>query len=106
MRCLSADVVYALPDKMGGVFNYVDNQLAHRRADGLRYAAVLTDNLVDVDARSREPLPAERCERVRYSLPPENIYSVLRRVHAAVGSGPGVLVANGWIELAMATAYD
>jgi len=106
MQSQTAEVVYALPDKMGGVFNYVDNQLSHRRTDGLRYAAVLTDNFVDVDTRSREPLTVDRCEHVRYSLPPENIYAVLRRVHAAVGDGPGVLVANGWIELAMATAYD
>jgi glycosyltransferase involved in cell wall biosynthesis len=101
------EVVYVLPDKMGGVFNYVSNLLAHRRIDGFDYAAVLTDNAVDVQTRSNDQLQsANRVERFRYSLPSENVWAVLRRLARVVGVRPGVLVANDWIELALATAYD
>jgi len=100
------EVTYVLPDKLGGVFNFAANLLAHRSDDGLRYGAVLTDNAVEVDARSRDDLRADRVERVGFNLPPENLYAVLRRVARAIGHGPGVLVANDWIELACATVHD
>lgn len=100
------EVTYVLPDKLGGVFNYVSNLLANRRDDGFRYTAVLTDNLVSPDTRSRDPLPADRVEKVRFRVPPDNLYSVLRQVSAAVRPGPGVLVANDWIELAAVTMQD
>jgi glycosyltransferase involved in cell wall biosynthesis len=100
------EVVFVLPDKLGGVFSYVENMLANRHHDGLRYAAVLTDNTVNADTRTREPLIADRCVGVRYSLPPENLYAVLRRLAAAVGTNPGALVANDWIELALASVHD
>jgi glycosyltransferase involved in cell wall biosynthesis len=102
-----SEVVYVLPDKLGGVFNYVRNLLTHRRPDGLEYAAVLTDNAVDAANRGDEAFDAaDRVERLRYSLPPENIWAVLRRLSKAVGVRPGILVANDWIELALATAFD
>lgn len=102
-----SEVVYVLPDKLGGVFNYVRSLLAHRRPDGLDYAAVLTDNVIDPENRSDDPLDAaDRVERLRYSLPPENVWAVLRRLAKAVGARPGVLVANDWIELALATSFD
>src|SRR5262249_10304223 len=43
------EIVYVLPDKLGGVFSYVENLLAHRRDDGCDYAAILTDNLIEPD---------------------------------------------------------
>ncbi len=102
-----SEVVYVLPDKLGGVFNYVRNLLTHRRPDGLDYAAVLTDNVDDPATRSDDPLAAaDRVEHLRYSLPPENVWAVLRRLARAVGGRPGVLVANDWIELALATSFD
>jgi glycosyltransferase involved in cell wall biosynthesis len=100
------EVAYVLPDKMGGIFSYVENLLSHRRPDGFRYAAVLTDNAIEPDTRSREPLPADRLATVGYNLPPENLYTVLRRFSNAMPSAPGVLVANSWIELAWATWHD
>lgn len=95
-----------LPDKLGGVLNYVGNLLAHRRPDGLSYAAVRTTNLHEQDTRGEEALLADREVRFEYSLPPENVYSVLRRLSRAIPRGPGVIVANGWIELALASIYD
>ncbi len=100
------EVVFVLPDKLGGVYNYVDNMVRHVGPDRFSYAAVLTDNVRDGDTRSSDPLSAERVEKVRYSLPPENIYAVLKRVAAAIGRRPGVLVANDWIELATAAVHD
>lgn len=101
------EVVYVLPDKLGGVFNYVRGLLTHRHVDGLDYAAVLTDNTIDTATRSEDPLPgAHRLERFHYSLPPENVWAVLRRLTKVIGARPGVLVANDWLELALATAFD
>jgi glycosyltransferase involved in cell wall biosynthesis len=102
----AADVTFVLPDKLGGVFNYVGNLLAHRRDDGLSYTAVRTDNRHDVDTRGSADLAADRQVRFAYSLPPENIYAVLRRMSRAVPPAPGVLVANGWIELALTAVCD
>lgn len=101
------EVVYLLPDKMGGVLSYVRNLLLHRRPDAFDHAAVLTDNLVDRQTRSDEAMPCvDREVKLPYSLPPENIWAVLRRLADAVGVRPGVIVANDWIELAMATVCD
>src|SRR5437868_217899 len=96
------EVTYVLPDVLGGVASVVHNLLEHRHPDQLRYAAVLTDNEVGTDPRTRDPFEADRVARVPYSLPPENLRVVLRRIARALGTGPGVLVANDWIELATA----
>ena len=100
------EVAYVLPDKLGGVFNYVGNLLAHRRDDRLSAAAIRTDNASDADARCEEPLRADREVRFSYALPPENIYSVLRRLARVFSGRPGVIVANDWIELALTAIHD
>ena len=106
MTAAIPEVVYVLPDKLGGVFNYVRNLLAHRSDDGWKYASVLTDNVSDPDTRSDEPLPCDRAERMAFELPPENIHSVLRRLARLIPHAPGVLVANDWLELALSAGYD
>ena len=40
------------------------------------------------------------------SLPPENVHAVLRRLARTVPYGPGVIVANDWIELALTSIHD
>ena len=99
-------VVYVLPDKMGGLFNFVQNLLKYRRADGLQYHSVLTDALFSVDIRSAESLPADSQRRCSHRMPRENLFSVLRRLARTIPKGPGVLVANDWIELAASAVYD
>ena len=98
------DVVYVLPDKLGGVFNFCSNLLAHRSPEGLPHRAVLTHNHLSVDVRSGERLPADFQNTVEYELPIENVYSALRRVRDAIG-GSGALVAHDWIELGAVSAY-
>jgi len=100
------DVVAVLPDKLGGVFSFVQDLLRARRPDGLTYRAVRTANLREPDTRAAEPLGADRESLVEHSLPAENLYSVLRRLEREVGHGPGVLFANDWIELALAHWTD
>jgi len=99
-------VVYVLPDKMGGVATIVANLLGSRRPDGLAYHAVLTRNRPDPDTRYGGVLPADGQRVVEYSLPPENLFAVLRRLASSLPPGPGVLVANDWIELAMLSVHD
>jgi len=99
------NVVYVLPDKLGGVFNVVANLLAHRQPDALEYRAVLTVNTVQTDPPAPENLPADRQDTVRYSSPPENLYAYLRRLRRAIPDTGGVLVCNDWVELAMISAY-
>jgi glycosyltransferase involved in cell wall biosynthesis len=100
----TADVAYVLPDKLGGVFSFCHNLLAHRRRDGLPHGVVLTHNRWTTDQRSIGVLPADWRRTVEESLPAENLYAALRRVRAAVRGG-GALVANDWIELATAAAF-
>jgi glycosyltransferase involved in cell wall biosynthesis len=102
---MSADIVYVLPDKLGGVFNFCCNLLAHRSPAGLPHRAVLTHNHMSVDVRSDERLPADSQATVEYELPIENVYAALRRVRDAIG-GAGALVAHDWIELGAVSAYS
>lgn len=107
MRAATPEVVYALPDKMGGVHSFVRSLLTHRQPDGFAYAAALTRNLADPSTPSDDPLTAaDRVVRFPYRLPSENLRSVLRRLAGAIGHRPGVIVANDWIELAMAAVHD
>jgi glycosyltransferase involved in cell wall biosynthesis len=100
------EVVYVLPNKLGGVFSYVANLLSHRRPDGFAYAAVRTQNARDVDRFISEPVSADRDVRFDYSLPDENVHAVLRRLARTIPFGPGVVVANDWIELALTSIHD
>jgi glycosyltransferase involved in cell wall biosynthesis len=99
------DIVYVLPDKLGGVFNFCGNLLGHRSRAGLSHRAVLTHNHISVDVRSGERLAADDQVTVEYELPIENVYAVLRRVRDAI-SGTGALVAHDWIELGAVSAYS
>jgi glycosyltransferase involved in cell wall biosynthesis len=100
------EVAYVLPNKLGGVFSYVHQLLAHRRPDEFSYAVVRTENAPDRDHRIFEPLAADRDVRFQYSLPPEKVRAVLRRLARTIPKGPGVIVANDWIELAMTSIHD
>ena len=103
---MTASVVYVVPDKMGGMLNIVESLLAHRAPDGFRHEAVLTDNLLSRDARFGGALPADAQRTVRYRLPTENMFAVVRRLWDALPRDGGVLVSNDQIELAMLHHYD
>jgi glycosyltransferase involved in cell wall biosynthesis len=90
-----------LPDKLGGVFAVVRDLFRIRSAGALPYAAILTRNTNEDDTRAPETISAADASVV-HQLPRENIYAVLRRLRAVVGDEPGVLVANDWLELALA----
>ncbi len=106
MSTAQPEVVYVLPNKLGGVFSYVANLLSHRRPDGFRYAAVRTQNANENDRTIDEPLGADREVRFDYRLPNENVHAVLRRLARTIPYGPGVVVANDWIELALTSIHD
>ncbi|HVB38143.1 MAG TPA: glycosyltransferase family 4 protein [Vicinamibacterales bacterium] len=99
-------VVYVLPDKMGGATTIIANLLAYRQPDAFRYHAVLTRSTADRDAPFAERLEADSETRFAHRLPTENLYAVIRRLRAAIPPGPGVLVANDLLELAMLSACD
>jgi glycosyltransferase involved in cell wall biosynthesis len=100
------DVVYVLPDKMGGVFSVVANLLQHRAPDEFRYRAILTRNQLDRDTVSTTQLGADEELVFDYALPIENLYAVVRRLSRLVGGGPGVLVCNDFVELLLLTVVD
>ena len=99
-------VTYVMPDKVGGVTTIIENLLRFKRPDGMRYQAVLTHTRHDADARYAGTLSVDRRVAFEHSLPAENIHAVARRLRAAVGGGPGVLVCNDALELMMATLVD
>jgi glycosyltransferase involved in cell wall biosynthesis len=99
-------VVYVLPDKMGGVLTIVANLLEYRTADEFSYHALLTHNTLDGDARSGRQLAADSQHTVEFAMPVENMHAVVRRLRRAIGTGPGVLVCNDFVEMLMATLID
>ena len=101
-----ASVVWVLPDKLGGVAVNVADVLGHRASRGPAHHVVLTDNRLSHDVRFDDRMRVDGLHRVQYTLPSENLHAVLRRLARAVPPGPGVLVANDWLELAMLSIHD
>jgi glycosyltransferase involved in cell wall biosynthesis len=102
----SPNVVAVLPDKLGGALNIVEGLFRHRRADGFGYSVILTRNPLWTDAPFDGRFNADDQVTFEYNSPVENLYSVLRRLRAALPPGEGVLLANDLLELAMASAFD
>jgi glycosyltransferase involved in cell wall biosynthesis len=100
------DVVYVLPDKMGGVVTFVANLLQHRTPDEFTYRTVLTRNALDQDTLATMPLGADAEARFDYALPVENLYAVVKRLSRLIGPGSGVLVCNDFVELLLLTVVD
>jgi glycosyltransferase involved in cell wall biosynthesis len=93
-----------LPDKLGGVYNFVGNILGHRLPDDLAYEAILARNLTDPDDPSDGDMNAT-VKRVQFRLPPENFRAVLRRIARQLAPGSGAIVANDWLSLSVASAH-
>jgi glycosyltransferase involved in cell wall biosynthesis len=102
----SPSVVSVLPDKLGGALNIVEGLYRHRTPDGLAYGVVLTHNPLWTDARFTGRFNADHQATFEFKTPVENLYAVVRRLHAAIPQGEGILVANDLLELAMASACD
>ena len=99
-------VVYVVPDKMGGMMTIIANLLEHRRPDGFSHDVVLTHNTLHADARYGRPLAADTQTTVEYTLPVENLHTVMRRLARTIPRGGGVLVAGDLLDLATASVYD
>jgi glycosyltransferase involved in cell wall biosynthesis len=99
-------VVYVLPDKVGGSMNLVANLLQYRKADGFRTEVLLTHNHLNTDTRFAQRLPCDRQSTFEYTLPIENLHTVLRRLARMVPRGPGVVVAGDLLDLAMLSVHD
>jgi len=102
----SPSVVAVLPDKLGGALNIVEGLFRYRRPDGLGYGVILTHNPLATDARFDGQFRADYQTAFEFKTPVENLYAVLRRLHAAIPAGEGVLLTNDLLELAMASAFD
>ena len=102
----SPSVVSVLPDKLGGALNIVEGVYRHRRPDGFAYGVILTHNPLWTDDRFDGRFNADYQATFEFKTPVENLYAVVRRLHAAIPVGEGILVANDLLELAMASACD
>jgi glycosyltransferase involved in cell wall biosynthesis len=102
----SPSVVSVLPGKVGGALNIVEGLYRRRRPDGLAYGVILTHNPLWTDARFEGRFHADYQATFEFKTPVENLYAVVRRLHAAIPVGEGVLVVNDLLELAMASAFD
>jgi glycosyltransferase involved in cell wall biosynthesis len=100
------NVVYVLPDKMGGALNIVAGLVTHRATDAMPCHAVLTHNSLSRDTRSDAALAVDAQTVFEYALPVENLHRVLRRLARALPAGGGVLVANDLLELALLHVHD
>lgn len=99
-------VVYVVPDKMGGMMNIIANLLTYRRPDAFTHHVVLTHNHLHTDVRFGQPLACDSQTTVEYTLPIENLYTVMRRLARAIPAGPGVVVAGDLLDLAMLSVHD
>jgi glycosyltransferase involved in cell wall biosynthesis len=97
-------VVHVIPDMMGGALTVVANLLAHRTPDAFAYRVVLTRNRAQQETRSALVPAADSCISFEHSLPNENLSAVVRRLAAALGPGPGVLVCHDQLELLLAAS--
>ena len=88
------------------MLNIVEGLFRFRRPDGFAYAAILTHNPLQADARFGGPFNADYQASFEFRTPVENFHAVLRRLRAAVPAGEGVLLANDLLELALASAFD
>jgi glycosyltransferase involved in cell wall biosynthesis len=102
----SPSVVAVLPDKLGGALNIVEGLFRYRRPDGFAYGVILTHNPFGTGARFDGRFSADSQTTFEFKTPVENLYAVVRRLHAVIPSGEGVLLANDLLELAMASACD
>lgn len=102
----SPSVVAVLPDKLGGALNIVEGLFRYRRPDAFAYGAILTHNPLTGGARFDGQFSADYQATFESKTPVENLYAVVRRLHAAIPVGEGVLLANDLLELAMASAFD
>ena len=101
------NVVYILPNKIGGVTNIIANLTAYRETDGMIHHALFTDNLcVNYGNRFNGQLNVDAQRQFNYRLPLENLHHVIQRLYRSLPPGPGVLVCNDLIELAMLHNHD
>jgi glycosyltransferase involved in cell wall biosynthesis len=98
-------ITYVLPDMQGGVFTYVRNLLGFSTSETFETYAVLT--------RPRFGGPfANQCIGANHEVhfphqsPKENLYSVARRLMKVIPQGPGVVVTNDTLELAVISIFD
>jgi glycosyltransferase involved in cell wall biosynthesis len=99
-------VVYVTPDTFGGAMNLIANLLRYRQPDGFATEVVLTHNRLNSDTRFAQRLPCDRQSTFEYTLPMENLHTVLRRLARLVPPGPGVIVAGDLLDLAMLSVHD
>jgi len=99
-------LVYIVPDKVGGMMNIIANLLQYRQPNGFRTEVLLTHNHLSTDTRFDQPLPCDVQSTFEYTLPIENLRTVLRRMARAVPRGPGVVVAGDLLDLALLSVYD
>lgn len=102
----SPNVIAVLPDKLGGALNIVEGLFRFRRPDAFGYGVVLTQNPLWTDTRFGGRFNADYQGTFEFKTPVENLHAVVRRLHAAIPAGEGVLLANDLLELAMASAFD
>ncbi len=99
-----SSVTFFLPDKMGGLFNFMNNLALARPRDEVAYRGVLINNLNDRDTRSDGRTGYDEVEKFEYRYPPENLASVFRRLRRCIPDGPGVVVVNELLDVAMIAA--
>lgn len=102
----SPSILYVLDDKTGGILSLNSNLIRFRHPDEFTHNVLLLHNRFSVDSRWARRVGGDHESTFEYSLPVENVHAVLRRLREKVGDDEGVLVANDWLELALATAYD
>lgn len=104
----AANLLYVLNDKLGGVASLNANLIAHQPTDGpvMPQHVVLLDRDGDTDARTMAPLGGETQQVFRYDLPLDNLSFVLKRLYSVLPPGPGLMISNEWLELAMCHLHD
>ncbi len=105
MTGAAPNVVYVVPDKMGGMLNIVASLVAHRSGP-MPHHVILTDNRLSTDTRWGLRMVADTQQTVRYALPVESLPAVMARLARAVPPGGGVLVTSDLLELAMLHRHD
>lgn len=97
---MKESVVYVFGDKTGGVASLNSNLMRYPAPDKIHQFAVLFGDRDGAPHALRQSTGADTEVRFQYSAE-DNVYAVLRRLEAVIPSGPGALVSNDWIDLAL-----
>lgn len=95
-----ADVVYMVADKLGGIASFTANLIRYRPPSAMPQRVVTFRSEEDRDTPLKEAFGGDKESCFRYSQL-DNCYTTFKRLRRAISAGPGALISNDALDLAL-----